>query len=83
MRAGDQKHTIILFEWPNNMGNQLTSRSRLTDEAELTMFKSSLEDIQSRFASLLISVRKALEANHYNTGDVRSILVGIFVGTSR
>ena len=44
------------------MGN--TSNSRLTDEAELAMFNSSLEDIQSRFATLLISVRSALEANH-------------------
>ena len=59
------------------MGN-LTSRSPLTDEAELAMFNSSLEDIQSRFATLLIDVRSALEANHYPTGDIRSIIVGMF-----
>ena len=62
------------------MGNK-TINSRLTDEAELAMFKSSLEDIKSRFTTLLISVREALEANHYPTGDVRSILVGMFTGS--
>ena len=61
------------------MGN--TSNSHLTDEADLAMFNSSLEDIQSRFATLLISVRSALEANHYPTSDIRSILVGMFAGS--
>ena len=63
------------------MGNWTSQSPRLTDEAEIAMFKSSLEDIRSRFATLLISVREALKANHYPTGDVRSILVGMFVGS--
>ena len=76
--SADQRHTPIFSPIFNSMG---VEQSRLTDEAELAMFKSSLEDIKSRFASLLISVREALEANHYPTGDVRSILVGMFAGS--
>ena len=48
------------------------------DKARKRMFDSNEEDIKSRFATLLISVRSALEANHYPTNDVRSILVGMF-----
>ena len=64
------------------MGNQ-TFRPQLADEAELAMFNSSLEDIQSRFATLLISVRTALEANHYPTSDIRAILVGMFTESDK
>ena len=35
---------------------KMTSSSCLTDEAELAMFYSSLEDIQSSFAALQISI---------------------------
>ena len=46
-----------------------------------TMFRSNEEDIKSRFAILLTSVKSALEANHVATNDVRTVLVGMF--TSR
>ena len=48
------------------------------ESASETMFRSNLEDIKSRFAILLTSVKSALEANHVATNDVRTILVGMF-----
>ena len=42
-----------------------------------TMFRSHLEDIKSRFATLLRSIRSALEANHVTTEAVYAVLVGM------
>ena len=46
-----------------------------------TLDRSNLEDIKSRFAVLLTSVKAALEANHVTAGDVRTVLVGMFTGS--
>ena len=42
-----------------------------------TMFRSNLEDIKSRFATLLRSVQSALEANYVTIEDVYAVLVGM------
>ena len=42
------------------------------------MFRSNLEDIKSRFAILLRSVRLALEANHVTPEDVYAVLIEMF-----
>ena len=43
-----------------------------------TMRCSNLEDIKSRFAILLQSVRSALEANHVPSADVHGVLIEMF-----
>ena len=42
------------------------------------MFRSNLEDIQSRFAVLLQNVQSALKANHIASVDVHGVLIGMF-----
>lgn len=42
------------------------------------MFRSNEEEIESRFAYLLISVQSALEANNVNVEEVRQVLITMF-----
>ena len=45
---------------------------------EMTMIRSNIEEIKSRFSTLLLSVRSALEEEHIKVEDVRQMLIGIF-----